>query len=330
MKGLCEVEGIKFYETPEMGIACRVSEINTAIAGKPNSGNFRRDMLTHKYIEDAFPDPEERNKQIQYLEYLGTSGQLFISLKLVLIHLERSTPKKYKEKYNRLLQGIKENFPQSEDTTSDPNIISDSGTATPKQELLPIEGGEYSCFYIAKAGTVDRSAADVITPVDIHFGITAGDPKSRIKAITSGSYKAQLVATVAFPGTQERNNGDKIPCEECVALETWFKSNQEWKDIRGVDESFRYEGPWVTLLKEIEDSPKTGPPFYALYPDSPIITELVPEYLIPKIHDFGEGFEMTEIARYSNSNVIPGGDLKVFFDEEGRIVVQGLHRVKKR
>ena len=114
-----------------------------------------------------------------------------------------------------------------------------------------------------------------------------------------------------------------------MALETWFKSNQEWQDIRGSDESFRYKEPWITLLKEIEDSPKTGPPFHALYPDNDVIRELVPEHLIPKIHDFGEGLEMTEIARFANSDVIPNGDLNIFF-EDGWIVVQGLRRVKKR
>ena len=193
-----------------------------------------------------------------------------------------------------------------------------------------MEEEEYSFLYIAKAGVVEASIADVTNPQDIHFGITAGDPKDRIRAIKSGSYKAQLIATIPFPGTQERKNGVKIACEDCVALETWFKSNQEWRDIRGADESFRCVGPWMILLKEIEDSPKTGPPFYALYPDSPVITELVPEYLIPKIHDFGEGLEMTEIARFFNTDVIPGGDLRVFFDEDGRIVVQGLRRVKNR
>ena len=97
-----------------------------------------------------------------------------------------------------------------------------------------------------------------------------------------------------------------------------------------MDESFRYVEPWITLLREIENSSKTGPPFYALYPDISVIMELVPEYLIPKIYDFGEGLEMMEIARFSNGDVIPDGDLKVFFDEDGRIVVQGLRRVKNR
>ena len=331
MKELCEIESIKFYNTPEMGIACRVSKINTAIAGAPNRGSFKRKMLGYEHVKEAFPNAEERNRQIQDLEYPGVGKQLFISLELVLIHLEKSNPKKYKEEHNRLLGSIKSNSVLLEDTTPDLNTTSNSGNVSPpKQQLLPTMEEEYSFLYIAKAGIADASMADVTDPQDIHFGITAGDPRDRIKAITSGSYKAQLIATIPFPGTQERSNGVKVACEDCVALETWFKSNQAWKDIRGVDESFRYEEPWITLLKEIENSSKTGPPFYALYPDSSVITEFVPEYLIPKIYDFGEGLEMTEIARFSNGDVIPDGDLKVFFDEDGRIVVQGLRRVKKR
>ena len=38
---LCEVEGIKFYDTPEMGIACRVSEINLAIAENREYSTFQ-------------------------------------------------------------------------------------------------------------------------------------------------------------------------------------------------------------------------------------------------------------------------------------------------
>lgn len=89
MKELCEIEGIKFYDTPEMGIACRVSEINTAVSGAPNRGSFRRDMLDYKHVEDAFPNSEEREKQIQHFEYVGMGQKLFISLGLILVHLGR-------------------------------------------------------------------------------------------------------------------------------------------------------------------------------------------------------------------------------------------------
>ena len=36
-KELCEIEGIKFYSTPEMGVACPVSKINRAITGEHNA-----------------------------------------------------------------------------------------------------------------------------------------------------------------------------------------------------------------------------------------------------------------------------------------------------
>ena len=44
-KELCEIEGIKFYDTPEMGVVCRVSEINRAVTGEANRNNFKRDIL---------------------------------------------------------------------------------------------------------------------------------------------------------------------------------------------------------------------------------------------------------------------------------------------
>ena len=332
MKELCEVEGIKFYDTPEMGPACSMSEINRVITGKSN-GSFKRLMLNYQHIKDTFPNPEEKNKQIQNL---GTDQRVFVSLDLVCVHLKGTKPRRYKEQYNAILRGIEENFPQlnespsDPDSTSDPNTTSDFDTTTPKQELLPIAEEEYSFLYIAKAGIVDDPADGIITPLDIHFGITAGDPKSRIKVITSGSYKAQLIATVAFQGTQERNNKVKVACEECAALETWFKNNPKWLNIRGSDESFRYEDPWKELLEEIEGSQNTGPPFYSLYPDSSIIRELVPEHLIPKVHDFGESVEMIEIARLYKGSVIPDeNNLNAYFDNDW-IVVQGLHRVKRR
>lgn len=331
MKESCEIEGITFYNTSEMGIACRVSEVNTVIAGAPNRGSFKQKMIGYGHVKDAFPDSEERDKQIQYLEYLGGGKQLFISLELVLIHLRRSKAKKYKKEHNRLLQSIKSNSILLKNTTPNLNTASNSATTSPlKQQLLPtMEEEEYSFLYIAKAGIVDAPAADVTNPLDIHFGITAGDPKNRIKAITSGSYKAQLVATIAFRGTQERSGGGKIACEECVALETWFKTNPRWLGIRGSDESFRYEESWKELLREIEASPNTGHPLYSLYPDSPVISELVPEPLISKIHDLGETREMQEIARFSIGNVIPTGELKAFFEDEW-IVIHGLIPIKKR
>ena len=331
MKELCEIEGIKFYNTPEMGIACRVSEVNTTIAGAPNRGSFKRDMLDYEHVKHAFPDSEERDKQIQSLEYLGAGKQLFISLELVLIHLEGSNPKKYKEEHNRVLQSIKDNSVLPKSTTPDLNTASNSDTASIlKQQRLPtMEDEEYSFLYIAKAGIVDDPAGNIITPLDIHFGITAGDPKSRIKAITSGSYKAQLVATIAFKGTQERSGGGKIACEECVALESWFKSNPKWLDIRGSDESFRYEDPWKELLTEIETSQNTGYPLYALYPDNPVITELIPPNLISKVHDLGETREMMEIARFARGNVIPTQELEAFFEDDW-IVIRGLIPIKKR
>ena len=146
MKELCKIEGIKFYDTPEMGIACRVSEINIAIAGKSNRGNFRRDILSHKCIEDAFPDPEERENQIQYLERVGMSKQLFISLQLIWVYLKGSTPSKYKEQYNTILQEIEEKFPHLKETFSSSDIIPDSDSdtipdsdtaTTPTQPKLP-------------------------------------------------------------------------------------------------------------------------------------------------------------------------------------------------
>ena len=329
MKELCEIEGIKFYDTPEMGIVCLVREINAAISGNPENGTFGRKMLEYEYVKDAFPDPKVRKEQIQYLEYPGMSKRSFVSLQLLVVFLRSThTHRKYKEKYDRLLQEIEEIFPHLKNTLQ---IASDLGTTTtPKQELLPIAEEEYSFLYIAKAGTETDSAGNITTPLDIHFGITAADPKTRIKAITSGSYKAQLVATIAFRGTQEKQNGVKIACEECAALETYFKSNKEWRDIRGTDESFRYVEPWITLLKEIEEAPKAGLPFHALYPDSPIIRELVPEHLIPKIHDFGEGREMMEVARLYIGDVIPGeNNLNVSFEDDW-IIVRGLRPVKKR
>ena len=331
VKELCEIEGIKFYDTPEMSIACRVSEVNTAIAGAPNRGSLRQEILDYEHVKEVFPNAEERDKQIQYLEYLGARKQLFISLKLVLIHLEKSNPKKYREECNRVLQSIKSNSTLLKNTIPNLNTALNSVTASPlKQQLLPtMEEEEYSFLYIAKAGIVDAPAADVTNPLDIHFGITAGDPKNRVKAITSGSYKAQLVATIAFRGTQERRGGGKVACEECVALETWFKTNPQWLNIRGSDESFRYEDPWKELLREIEVSPNTGHPLYSLYPDSPVISELVPEPLISKIHDLGETREMQEIARFSIGNVIPTGELKAFFEDEW-IVIHGLIPIKKR
>ena len=110
----------------------------------------------------------------------------------------------------------------------------------------------------------------------------------------------------------------------------WFKTtNPDWQDVRGKKETFLYEEPWISLLEEIENSPNTGHPFYALYPDSPIISKLVPEYLIPKVHDLGETREMMEIARFSRGNVIPTGKLEAFFEDEW-VVVRGLVPIKKR
>lgn len=51
---LCEIEGIKFYDTPEMGIACPVSEINRAITGEAERNNFKRGMLDYEHIKEAF------------------------------------------------------------------------------------------------------------------------------------------------------------------------------------------------------------------------------------------------------------------------------------
>lgn len=326
----CEIAGIKFYNTQEMGIACLLSEINKAITGQ-SSGGFKRQMLDYEHIKDVFKEPDIRNKQIQKL---GTDERIFVSLDLVYAHLKRTKPGRYKERYNTILQGIEEKFPQLKDIASDPNIISDPDTTldfgtTPKQELLPIPEAEYSFLYIAKAGITDTSSGNITNPLDIHFGITAGDPKDRIKTITSGSYRAQLVATIAFRGIKHRNDGSKIACEECAALETWFKNNPEWVNIQGSDESFRYEDPWKELLREIEASEKTGPPLYALYPDDPVIMELVPPHLISKIHNLGETREMMEIARFAKGNVIATGELKAFFEDEW-IIVHGLIPTKKR
>ena len=334
VKEFWEIEGIKFYDTPEIGIACRMSEINIAINGR-STGGFKRNMLNYQHIQEAFTDSVERDAQIQNL---GEDQRVFVTLKLVHTHLKGTTPGVYKERYDRILQGIEENFPQLNETSVDPDITSDPNTASTsvstsalEQPMLPtMEKEEYSFLYIAKAGIVDASEGHIIDPLDIHFGITADDPKNRIKAITRGSYKAELVATIAFRGIQKRKDGSRIPCEECVALETWFKNNPEWVKIRGSDESFRYEDPWKELLREIENSPNTGRSPYSLYPDSPVIKELVPEHLILKVHDFGESLEMIEIARLYKGNVIPDeNNLNVSFDGDW-IVVQGLHRVKKR
>ncbi|MDE0085911.1 MAG: hypothetical protein OXU23_09390, partial [Candidatus Poribacteria bacterium] len=109
MKELCEVEGIKFYDIPEMGIACRVSEINRSITGEANRNNFKQDMLDYEHVRNAFPDPAVKKNQIQFLEYDGTGKKLFISLKLVLSHLESGSSRKYKKGWDRVLQAIKEN-----------------------------------------------------------------------------------------------------------------------------------------------------------------------------------------------------------------------------
>ena len=317
VKEFWEIEGIKFYDTPEMGIACRVSEINTAITGKPNRGNFRSNMLTRKSVRDAFPDPEVRKKQIQDIKHFGMRKQLFISLELILVYLEGNKPQKYKEKYDRLLQGIKENFTDLKDTPSGSNVIPDSDspsgpnvipdldiTAKPEQIKLPIEK-TYSYLYIAKGMDTGENPPIVR---DIHFGITADGLKDRIKKIESGNYYVgELVATIAFEGTKRRNDESIVASEDCEDLEKWFKINPDWHDARGKKETFLYKEPWISLLEEIEKSPNTGPPFHALYPDSSIISKLVPEHLIPKIYDFGESLEMMEIIRtYAKSIFIEG------------------------
>ena len=76
MQELCEIEGIKFYDTPEMGIACRVSEINLAISGKSNRGGFSRKVLGYKHIKEAFSNTEEREKQMQFLEYAEMGSEI--------------------------------------------------------------------------------------------------------------------------------------------------------------------------------------------------------------------------------------------------------------
>ena len=332
---LCEIEGIKFYDIPEMGVACRISEINIAITEKSNRGNFRKDMLRHKCIRDAFPDPEKRDKQIQDLEYLVTSKQLFISLQLIWVYLKGSTPNKYKERYDAILRGIEEKFPHLTDTVSDSDIDADSDiTATPGIVAAPIQtklpGIEktYSYLYIAKGLDIESSSPRIR---EIHFGITADGLTRRIKDIDKGNYYiGELVATIVFEGTQTGSDGRKIPNEECVDLEKWFKTtNPDWQNVRGKKETFLYEEPWISLLEEIENSPNTGHPFHALYPDSPIISKLVPEYLIPKVHDLGETREMMEIARFSRGNVIPTGKLEAYFEDEW-VVVRGLVPIKKR
>ena len=341
VKELCEIEGIKFYDTLEMGIACRVSEVNTAIAGAPNRGSFKQKMLDYGHIKHAFPNSEEKNKQIQYLEYLGSEKQLFISLELVLIHLERSNPKKYKEQHNRVLQSINETFSHLKDTPSgsdiipnpdvpsDRDIIPDLGaTVTSAQPKLPGIEQTYSYLYIAKGLDTESSPPRIR---DIHFGITADGLKDRIKDIEKGNYYVgELVATIAFEGTQTRSDGSIIASEDCADLEKWFKTNPDWQNVRGKKETFLYKEPWISLLESIEKSEKMGPPFYALYPGDSVITELVPPHLISRVHDFGESLEMIEIARLYKGNVIPDEkNLSVSFDGDW-IVVQGLHRVKKR
>ncbi|MCY4570145.1 MAG: hypothetical protein OXD49_17805 [Candidatus Poribacteria bacterium] len=333
-KELCEIEGIKFYDTPEMGVACRMSEINIAITEKSNRGNFRKDMLKHKCIRDAFPDPEKRDKQIQDLEYLGTSKQLFISLQLIWIYLKGSTPNKYKERYDAILRGIEEEFPDLKETASDSDIPSDSGTIPdldtipPTQPKLPGIEKTYSYLYIAKGLDTESSPPRIR---DIHFGITADGLKDRIKDIEKGNYYVgELVATIAFEGTQRRSDGSIVASEDCADLEKWFKTNPDWQNVRGKKETFLYKEPWISLLESIEKSEKMGPPFYALYPGDSVINELVPPHLISRVHDFGESLEMIEIARLYKGNVIPDEkNLSVSFDGDW-IVVQGLHRVKKR
>ena len=329
MKELCEIEGIKFYNTPEMGIACRVSEVNMAIAGAPNRGSFKQKMIGYEHVKKAFPNSEERDKQIQYLEYPGAGKQLFISLELVLIHLGKSNPKKYREECNKVLQSISENFSHLKDTPSGSDIIPDLGTTViSAQPKLPGIEKTYSYLYIAKGLDTESSPPRIR---DIHFGITADGLKDRIKDIEKGNYYVgELVATIAFEGTQTRSDGSIIASEDCMDLEKWFKTNPDWENVRGKKETFLYKEPWISLLASIEKSEKMGPPFYALYPGDSVITELVPPHLISKVHDFGESLEMIEIARLYKGNVIPDEkNLSVSFDGDW-IVVQGLHRVKKR
>ena len=298
-------------------------------------------MIGYGHVKDAFPNSEKRNKQIQYLEYPGAGKHLFISLELVLIHLERGNPKKYREQCNRVLQSINENFSHlkdtpsgsdiipNPDTPSDRDIIPDLGTTvTSAQPKLPGIEKTYSYLYIAKGLDTESSPPRIR---DIHFGITADGLKDRIKDIEKGNYyMGELVATIAFEGTQTRSDGSIIASEDCADLEKWFKTNPDWQNVRGKKETFLYKEPWISLLESIEKSEKMGPPFYALYPGDSVITELVPPHLISKVHDFGESLEMIEIARLYKGNVIPDEkNLSVSFDGDW-IVVQGLHRVKKR
>ena len=166
--------------------------------------------------------------------------QRFISLRLLLLYLKRgSYQKKFKEKYDRLLQGIKENFPQFNETSAAPDIALDSDTcpesdiipnlatiATPTQIKLPNVEKTYSYLYIAK-GLDTESPPPRIR--EIHFGITADGLKERIKDIEKGNYYVgELVATIVFEGTQTRSDGSIIASEDCADLEKWFKTNPAW------------------------------------------------------------------------------------------------------
>ena len=293
MEELREIEGIKFYNTPKMGIACLLSEINIAITGQAN-GSFKRKMLDYEHIKEAFKEPDMRNKQIQKL---GTDERTFVSLDLVRAHLKGTKPRRYKERYKTILQEIEENFSSHlKDTVSDSDTTIDSDiTVTPTQPKLPGVEKTYSYLYIAKGLDTESSPHRIR---EIHFGITADGLKDRIKDIEKGNYYVgELVATIAFEGTKTRNDGSIIASEDCEDLEKWFKTNPDWESVRGKKETFLYKEPWISLLENIEKSEKMGPPFYALYSGDPVITDLVPPHLISKVHDFGESLEMIEIAR---------------------------------
>ena len=285
----------------------------------------RRIMLDYEHIREAFTDPVERDEQIQNL---GGDRKVFVTVELIHAHLKGAKPGKHKERYDTILQEIEEKFSHLKETASNSDTIPDLDTTAPTQPKLPGIEKTYSYLYIAKGLDTEKDPPRIR---EIHFGITADGLKDRIKDIEKGNYYVgELVATIAFEGTQMRSDGSIIASEDCEDLEKWFKTNPDWQDVRGKKETFLYKEPWISLLENIEKSEKMGPPFYALYPGDSVITELVPPHLISKVHDFGESLEMIEIARLYKGEVIPDkNNLSVSFDGDW-IVVQGLHRVKKR
>ena len=204
---LCEIEGIKFYNTPEMGIACRVSEINRAVTGEANRNNFKQDVLRYEYVKNAFPDPEERKNQIQYLEYDGTPKKLFISLKLVLVHLESGSSHKYKEGWNRVSQAIKEN-----------PILKSTPCFTSIKEILP-QGAEDSILNSTSHSTHQKETVKELCEIE---GIKFYDTPEmgmacRVSEVNTaiagapnrGNFKQKMVdyehVKAAFPNREERN-----------------------------------------------------------------------------------------------------------------------------